>query len=49
MFPWKNIISGSSLMRTSVALMVTILSSQEDIFFISVESSTNTGIQEGIP
>jgi len=49
MLPWENIISGSFLMRTSVALMVTILSSQEDIFFISVEGSTNTGIQEEIP
>jgi len=46
---WKNIVSGSSLMRTLVALVVTILSSQENIFFMSVEGSTNTGIQEGIP
>ena len=49
MCPWENIISGSSLMRTSVALVVTILLSQEDTFFTSVEGSTNTGIQEGIP
>jgi len=35
MFPWENIITDSFLMRTSVALVVTILSSQEDIFFMS--------------
>ena len=31
-------------MRTSVALVVTILSSQEDTFFTSVKGSTNIGI-----
>jgi len=49
MYPQENIVSGSSLIRTSVTLVVTILLSQEDTFFTSVKGSTNIGIQEGIP
>jgi len=48
MHPWKNIISDSSLIRTSITLVVTILLSQEDIFFLGIKDSTNFGIQKGI-
>ena len=41
---WENIVSGSFLTRTSVTFVITILLSQEDIFFTSIEGLTNIGI-----